>query len=396
MDKCECNVQPHTQRIPGHLKSESEQQTCQISAYFAARRLYGRNSPIQDRGNEDPAWSKLGDLEQIWARFQPWLEARGYMLRPRYRPGWSLPFETCPALTETAIPGEGEVLDATRISDGAPVVIKIVLTVSPDTDISGFLTREPGAEAYTLPILDLLPFNDERSFMVMPRMRDCDCPAFETVSEVMEFVQQVLEGLVFLHSRNIAHRDICLRNMVMDSSRMIPGGFHFIYYQTSDGQHLLRPYTGDDSDPRLIKSRAQAGPVKYYYIDFGLSVRFPCYEARKLVVGECGRLRKRIPEISETVPYDPFKVDIRLVGEMLRCEFLVDYTGLDFLVPFVRKLRRHDPAERPDAPEALALFEHYVSKLSAKDLAQPIKRSFCMKKIRRRRMILFMKGLGLH
>ncbi|KAJ6569181.1 hypothetical protein B0H19DRAFT_1256840 [Mycena capillaripes] len=96
--------------------------------------------------------------------------------------------------------------------------------------------------------------------------------------------------------------------------------------------------------------------MQYYYIDFGLSVRFPSREARRLVSGDCGRLRKHVTEISETVPYDPFKVDIRLVGEMLRSEFMVEYDGLDFLVPFVRRLRRRNPVERPDAAEALALF----------------------------------------
>ncbi|KAJ7915625.1 hypothetical protein B0H13DRAFT_2324187 [Mycena leptocephala] len=360
----------------------------------------------------DATWITLREQEKVWAKFQPMLEARGYMLRPRYRPGWFLP---TPAFTETAIAGEDDVnvLDATRMSDGAAVVLKIVATESPDTQISGFLTNEPGAGAYTLPMLDLIPMDDERSFMVMPRMRDCWHPAFETVGEFTEFVQQVLEGLVFLHSKNIAHgsvrfpalnelrtiqipnSDICTKNMVMDSSRMIPGGFHFVWWTTSDGRHRLRRYIGDDpdakqcsneceilrettcddSDPHLIKTRTQAGPIKYYYIDFGLSVHFP-NDARGLVVGECGRLRKHIPEMSETVPYDPFKVDIRLVGEMLRTEFVVKYDGLEFLIPFIRKLRRHDPAKRPDAAQALALFHDQVSKMSAKKLARPIDKRY--------------------
>ncbi|KAJ7860493.1 hypothetical protein B0H13DRAFT_1726579 [Mycena leptocephala] len=335
----------------------------------------------------DATWITLREQEKVWARFQPMLEARGYMLRPRYRPGWFLP---TPAFTETAIAGKDDVnvLDATRMSDGAAVVLKIVPTESPDTQISGFLTNEPGAGAYTLPMLDLIPMDDERSFMVMPRMRDCWHPAFETVGEFTEFVQQVLEGLVFLHSKNIAHGDICTKNMVMDSSRMIPGGFHF-------WDELLQENTCDASDPHLIKTRTQAGPIKYYYIDFGLSVHFP-NDARGLVVGECGRLRKHIPENSATVPYDPFKVDIRLVGEMLRTEFVVKYDGLEFLIPFIRKLRRHDPAKRPDAAQALALFHDQVSKLSAKKLARPIDKRYCARKETRRRVELFMKGLGIH
>ncbi|KAJ7493084.1 hypothetical protein B0H11DRAFT_2191118 [Mycena galericulata] len=140
--------------------------------------------------------------------------------------------------------------------------------------------------------------------------------------------------------------DIRIGNIVMDASTMVPGGFRFMRPQTYDGRHHLDPYTGDDSVPNTIKSRTQAPLVKYYHIDFGLSVRFASYDTCELVTRVYGRLRKHIPEISETVPYDPFKephtycstdwVDIRLVGEMLQTEFLMEYVGPDFLIPFIR------------------------------------------------------------
>ncbi|KAJ7601857.1 kinase-like domain-containing protein [Mycena polygramma] len=338
-----------------------------------------------------PEHTRLRDEEQVWAKFQPWLEARGYLLRPRYRPDWSLPPGTSPLESETAIaaPNYANVLDAIRMSDGAPVVLKTVETGSADTHISGFLTDEPGAAAFCVPIIDLLQFDDEWSFMIMPRMRGCDTPDFETVGEVVEFVQQVLEGLAFLHSKNIAHRDVCTQNIVMDYSRMMPNGFHFVHWITR---------TVDPADPHVYYSRTDAGPIKYYYIDFGLSVRFPSHAERGPVVGECGRMRAQIPEVSEDVPYDPFKVDIRLVGEMLRYEFLMEYDGLDFMIPFIRKLRRHKPERRPDADEALALFHRQVvSTLDARHLARPItKAQISAWTERRKRIGLFMKGLGLN
>lgn len=63
--------------------------------------------------------------------------------------------------------------------------------------------------------------------------------------------------------------------------------------------------------------------MNYYYIDFGLSVSYSSFETRGLVTGECGRRAKYIPEISATIPYDPFKVDVRSVGEMIRKDFLM-------------------------------------------------------------------------
>src|ERR1700742_4121102 len=35
-----------------------------------------------------PGLTSLLPDEQVWADHQPYLEARGFMLRPRYRPGW--------------------------------------------------------------------------------------------------------------------------------------------------------------------------------------------------------------------------------------------------------------------------------------------------------------------
>ncbi|KAJ6525996.1 kinase-like domain-containing protein [Mycena capillaripes] len=243
----------------------------------------------------------------------------------------------------------------------------MVRSDSTEVGISTFLTNEPGLQNHTIRVLEVIPMYDqpEWSFLVMPRMRrSSDVPLFDTVREFTEFVQQVLEGLEFLHSKNIAHRDICTANLVVDPSRMIPGGFHFVCpYLASDGVHFL--YTIHD-----MKSRTMAGPLQYYYIDFGLSVRFPSFETRELVTGEYGRLRKHVPEISESVPYDPFKADVRLVGEMIRTEFLLEYTGLDFIIPLVTKLRRHDPARRPDAAEALGLFRRLISKLNETELAK--------------------------
>ena len=59
--------------------------------------------------------------------------------------------------------------------------------------------------------------------------------------------------------------------------------------------------------------------MRYYYIDFGLSVQFPP-GAPTVTVGDVGR-DTEVPELSATVPYDAFKVDIFALGNLFYKEF---------------------------------------------------------------------------
>ncbi|KAJ7152360.1 kinase-like domain-containing protein [Mycena filopes] len=345
-----------------------------------------------------PEFTALVDDESVWLQYQPFLEERGYMLRPRYRPGWVPEMLTpgkIPSECEDTIRFKGPVLDATRISDGAQVVLKIVRSGSMEVHISELLARHPDAEKHAIPVLEIIPMADDAkwAFIVMPRMRVCNRkPNFQTVREFAEFLQQILEALVFLHSQNIAHRDICPNNIVVDASRMIPGGFHFVKDNTSDGVHPLQPSTTGISSgttpPCIMHTRTAAGPLHYYLIDFGLSTWFPSYATRAHVTGYFGQRAKRIPELSRTIPYDAFKIDMRLVGEMLRKDFL--HARLDFVVPLARRLLRDDPARRPDAGRALAQFRRIVAKMDeAGEMDRPIARSV---NLRERRLELFVRG----
>ncbi|KAJ7168803.1 kinase-like domain-containing protein [Mycena filopes] len=348
-----------------------------------------------------PTRTSLGTRELEWAHYQPFLEQKGYMLRPRYRPGWVAECLTPgkrPQDCEDGLWTGAEVLDATRMSDGAPVVLKMLWGASAEVAICEFLSKQSDPErSRNIPILEVIPMYDipDWCFLVMPRMRPCHAPEFATIGEFTEFMEQVLEGLVFLHSKRIAHRDICTMNIVMDASQMVPNGSHFLRPNTSDGVHFLNDTPTEDGTPYpgpdVIKSRTNVAPMRYYYIDFGLSVHFQSSEVDTRVLGICGRLRKYIPEISETVPYDPFKVDVRLVGEMAWTELLEHYEGLDFMIPFVKNFRRRDPRHRPDAGKALALFKRLVSTL---DKNQPITMPLFLDH-GRRKATLFLKSLGL-
>lgn len=89
---------------------------------------------------------------------------------------------------------------------------------------------------------------------------------------------------------------------------MYPDGFHPVQ------QH----FTWDTLKlARVIPRIGVWPPVKYYFVDFGIAVRIPPDVQPKRALGDYG-IDREVPELSVTVPYDPFKVDIFIVGNVFR------------------------------------------------------------------------------
>ena len=63
------------------------------------------------------------------------------------------------------------------------------------------------------------------------------------------------------------------------------------------------------------KTRWSVRPNRYYVIDFGMSKKFDQREGVQ-VLGVLGQDRS-VPEMSNTVPYDPFPMDVYQLGSML-------------------------------------------------------------------------------
>lgn len=149
----------------------------------------------------------------------------------------------------------------------------------------------------------------------------------------------------------------------MDASAMYPQGFHPVH------QIYL-----SDTKTRAVTLSRSAVPVKYYFIDFGISTVFPNEAHPKLVLGEDGR-DQEVPELSEDIPYDPFKVDIFIIGNLLRHELrevrgsdrypssvcltciAQKYSNLEFLSPLITTRAQKDPTVRPNAEGALKQWE---------------------------------------
>jgi len=104
-------------------------------------------------------------------------------------------------------------------------------------------------------------------------------------------------------------RDCVMNNILMDADAMYPEGFHPVILSS----------TPDYSASAKFKSRTTAG-VKYYFVDFGISTHFPEAVSPMLVTGILGRDQDP-PELSKTELYDPFKLDIFIIGNMFKREF---------------------------------------------------------------------------
>ena len=120
---------------------------------------------------------------------------------------------------------------------------------------------------------------------------------------------------------------------MMDASSLYPQGFHPVQTKWSPDTR---------SRARFISRLAAWPPVKYYYVDFGLSVLIPPEVQPRYVVGGYG-LDREVPELSFTQPYDPFRVDIFIIGNVFRKRIyavcLEQYTYTYGLILRARNLR---------------------------------------------------------
>ncbi|KZT13118.1 uncharacterized protein LAESUDRAFT_767619 [Laetiporus sulphureus 93-53] len=230
------------------------------------------------------------------------------------------------------------------------VYIKRAKTGDDESRIATMLSSPPlrgDPENHSVPILDSFQGANGESvlYLVMPFFRLIDEPPFSLVVEVVEFIDQILEGLQFLHKHGVAHRDCTYKNLMMDAREMFPRGHHPVREsKLPDGQTTAPYYRRADVH------------VKYYFVDYGISVHFPPNAQYKLVVGAKGR-DQEVPELSEDQPYDPFKVDVFIIGNVFRHQFYEKFSNLDFLWPMVLSMTQDDPARRPSAAEAVAQWQ---------------------------------------
>ncbi|KZV96338.1 kinase-like protein, partial [Exidia glandulosa HHB12029] len=308
----------------------------------------------------------LLDSERWWSRWFAQLAQDGYQLRERYDPNWVPKFWPVPDWLPTRVgysPLRGDwtngvytkfvgIMDAVRTVDGLRVVIKRVpirdgkcheaeiMNIIHERDV------DKDARNHCVPLLDRRDYTGSTySLLVMPHLLPLDVIPFETVGEITDFVRQVLEGVSFLHSLNVAHRDIGSNNVMMFSPDLFPSGTCHLYPGDVLGRLPL---------PAKHLSRRQVY-VRYFLIDFGLSWAFSSYEARRPMRTGRGQY-KDAPEFSGSRPYDSFALDVWCIGKLFKEEILDKYRTPIFLSEFIATLMQPDPLDRPTAANALATF----------------------------------------
>ncbi|KAL1742166.1 hypothetical protein HDZ31DRAFT_43842 [Schizophyllum fasciatum] len=323
--------------------------------------------------------------EKWWVDHRAWLESQGYLLRPRFTPDWE-PSWHSPKVhlldAEDHYPLQHrDLLDATRLSDGVVVMLKRVNKLRNPTEVeitsllsSPSLSSDP--RNHCVPLFDILQVPDDKNMeiMVLPLLRRYADPRFDTVGEVVDCLQQVLECMQFLHSQKIAHRDFHMLNIMMNGDPLYKVPFHPV-----DKQRRL-DWKGSVS-PSYTRSER---PVKYHIIDFGLSIAYDSLDPPPMAMPVLGG-DKTVPEFKGTNAavqfgglsnsYNPFPTDVYCLGNWIRQDFLVNqgYTrsrrlGLEFLWPLVNEMTRTEPCERPTMDQVMSMYVSIVGTLSSRKL----------------------------
>ncbi|KAJ7464539.1 hypothetical protein FB451DRAFT_1489993 [Mycena latifolia] len=241
--------------------------------------------------------------EIFWRDHYSWLKDSGYLLRPRYSPGWSAPWKGTNKASvdfeESILPPVRNVLDATRISADRYIILKKSDRVDPSV-VCGpvrevqmfrkFATEPPASDPknHRVCMSEVLPVPDDEATEII----------FQTIGEAVEFFPKssrsnkspttnFVKGLQFLHNHNIWHGDCKANSIVMDAAH---------------------PFKED-----IL--------VKYYWIDFDLSDEHDPLKGPARVDPGC-RWIHHVPEFAfRDKKCDPFTVDIWCLGFMVQTYF---------------------------------------------------------------------------
>ncbi|KZT21725.1 hypothetical protein NEOLEDRAFT_1164431 [Neolentinus lepideus HHB14362 ss-1] len=263
--------------------------------------------------------------EVFWRDHQQWLSTRGYMLRPRYMPDWVPSWTSNGRERLSCEDGKStpysKITDDVRMCDGAVVALKRFskLYGPREGEFGLFFSSDAlrgDSQNHCVPVYEVLdvPDDGETLIIVMPFLRLWDDPPFDTLGEIISFIQQIIEGLHFMHRHLVAHRDF-----------------------KGEAKHYTRAQRPAKDMPPM-EEIVQGGDRSV-----------PEHQPAAL-------------EQNPTKSCNPFPTDVYYLGNVIRKhlieldDFPANNVGLEFLQPLVSDMVYENPDKRPTMKEVLSRF----------------------------------------
>ncbi|KAF8908488.1 kinase-like domain-containing protein [Gymnopilus junonius] len=321
----------------------------------------------------------IEDRWKWWDSMRSWFSERGYTLydyvvngdNERHYTHWR-PTKLCPGPVSFPYPhmgsdndpvgysnnyGEGRVVFA-QDNEGCHLAIKLVKGGSEELDVLGHLKNEADlrdAKSFpcVLPILDLLPC-ECHWFAIMPRWGEVTLePWFPTLYHAVKFIQSLLKGLIFLHSRRIFHRDVGQRNILVNrltGFKKTSVAYKMHFELEEDGKLLYALFDFDRAIMLDVETYGENPMLPICLVDRGFFV--PPYER---LLG--------YPD------FDPFKYDVACLGIYFDRIFASYILDAPLLAPLIDGMLTADIHKRFSAAQALSFTENILGTVSQSTLS---------------------------
>ncbi|TFK18333.1 hypothetical protein FA15DRAFT_660767 [Coprinopsis marcescibilis] len=346
----------------------------------------------------------LDKSEVYWRDHYTWFLEQGYKLPARYNPDWTASAAfTAPTTSDTVsissrladweesaiVNSASMTVPALQVPTGRKVLLKRVLhDASPDeVPILTYFSRIPlntDTRNHCIPILGVLrppstrtPADPEKTLTssdhldeldvvaVLPTTTAFNDPEFDTIGEAVDFIRQILRGFRFLHHHRVAHRDIRIENLVLETNSV--GSYSHkhkhkhsnsanapppnppnsasiksptnVYSTNPNGaisHRKLRKPAASQGSPERSRLKLEKRPTRterrprYMITGFSSSVHFGLEHGNEdektkppHAVLAPTSTDPTLPELADpTRLYDPFPIDVFCLGNLLRMEFI--------------------------------------------------------------------------